>query len=81
MPLMLLSLMLLIALMLVLAVPLLLFWACSETAEESAPAEPRRFFISFHDGRIWKTFHGWFRNRPLQLTYRRDSRGRFRVVP
>ena len=29
---------------------------------------------------LWFRMLPWFRNRPLQLTYRRDRRGRFRRI-
>ena len=29
---------------------------------------------------VWRRVRGWFADKPPQLTYRRDARGRFRSV-
>jgi hypothetical protein len=69
-----------VVLLLMIAAPVLLVWMFAEPAQD-VDLPPRTRFVSFHDGRIWRTFQGWFGNRPLQLVYRRDDRGRFRRVP
>ena len=71
---------LLAALIAAVSLPLLVLWICAESREGNPP--PRRSLFDF--GR-WRN-NGLLRtlrigsSRPLLLTYRRDSRGRFRKV-
>jgi hypothetical protein len=71
---------LMVALMAAAAVPLLVLWACAES-REGDPA-PRQVLFSFsflRNSALLRTLHIGV-HRPLQLTYRRDARGRFRKV-
>ena len=64
---------LLVALVAAAALPLIILWACSETREgDTLPRRPL-FRVSF----LRNVVRG---NQPLQLTYRRDDRGRFRKI-
>ncbi len=57
----------------------LLYWLLADTREEHRPPAPKRLIISLWDAVIWNAVTRWW-DRPLQLTYRRDRRGRFRKI-
>lgn len=53
-------------------------WLLSDSADDELRPPPKPFLVTLYDAPIWNRFRRWGQNQPLQLSYRRDRRGRFR---
>ncbi len=57
----------------------MLYWLLAEAGEERRPLTPGALIVRYWDAMVWSNVSRWW-ERPLQLTYRRDGRGRFRKI-